>query len=123
MGPHKHANTEITLLRLLLFHLGHWVLNLPVDEGTTPSDTIIDYNKVSSFQINLSSRFENKLLPYDLIIVRNHGDDDKDVGGSLQAWWTSKGSQAELEAQSKSSLSLLRSPGTARTKINAQAAY
>ena len=93
------------------------------DEGTTPSDTIIDYNKVSSFQINLSSRFENKLLPYDLIIVRNHGDDDKDVGESLEAWWTSKGSQAELEAQSKSSLSLLRSPGTARTKINAHAAY
>ena len=53
------------------------------DEGTTPSDTIIDYNKVSSFQINLSSRFENKLLPHDLIIVRNHGDDDKDVGGGV----------------------------------------
>ena len=70
------------------------------DEGTTPSDTSIDY-KVSSFQINLSSRFENKLLPHDLIIVRNHGDDDKDVGGSLEAWWTSKASQAELEAQSK----------------------
>ena len=50
------------------------------DEGTTPSDTIIDYNKVSSFQINLSSRFENKLLPYDLIIVRNHGDDEEDIG-------------------------------------------
>ena len=96
---------------------------MPIDEGTTPSDTIIDYNKVSSFQINLSSRFENKLLPYDLIIVRNHGDDDKDVGGSLEAWWTSKGSQAELEAQSKSSSSLLRSPGAACTKINAQDAY
>ena len=54
-----------------------------LDEGTTHSDTIIDYNKVSSFQINLSSRFENKLLPYDLIIVRNHGDDDKDVGGGV----------------------------------------
>ena len=31
----------------------------------------------------MSSRFENKLLPYDLIIVRNHGDDDKDVGGEF----------------------------------------
>ena len=28
----------------------------------------------------MSSRFENKLLPNDLIIVRNHGDDDKNVG-------------------------------------------
>ena len=35
---------------------------------------------MSSFEINLSSRFENKLLPNDLIIVRNHGDDDEDVG-------------------------------------------
>ena len=42
-------------------------------------DTIINY-KVSSFQIILSSEFENKLLPNDLIIVRNHGDDEKDVG-------------------------------------------
>ena len=44
-----------------------------LDEGTTPSDTTIDY-KVSSFQINLSFGFENKLLPNDLIIVRNHAD-------------------------------------------------
>ena len=49
-----------------------------VDESTTPSDMTIDY-KVSSFQINLSSGFENKLLPNDLIIVRNHGDDEEDV--------------------------------------------
>ena len=32
------------------------------------------------FQINLSFGFENKLLPSDLIIVRNHGDDEEDVG-------------------------------------------
>ena len=49
------------------------------DEGMITSDTTIDY-KVSSFQINLLFRFENKLLPNDLIIVRNHGDNDKDVG-------------------------------------------
>ena len=49
------------------------------DEGMTPSDTTIDY-KVSSFQINLSSGFENKLLHNNLVIVRNRGDDDKDVG-------------------------------------------
>ena len=45
------------------------------------------------------------------------------LGRSLEAWWTSKGSQVELEAQSKSSSSLFRSPGAACTKINAQAAY
>ena len=79
----------------------------------TPSDTTIDY-KVSSFQINLSSEFENRLLPNDLIIVRNYGDDGEDVGEEFGA---------ELEAQSKSSSSLLWSPGAAHTKINAQAAY
>jgi hypothetical protein len=45
------------------------------------------------------------------------------LGRSLEAWWANKGSQAELEAEFKSSSSLLRSPGAARTKINAQAAY
>jgi hypothetical protein len=45
----------------------------------TPSDMTSNY-KVSSFQINLSSRFENKLIPNDLIIVRNYGDDKVDVG-------------------------------------------
>ena len=87
-----------------------------VDEGMTPSDTTIEY-KVSLFQINLSSGFENKLLPNDLIIVRNHGDDEEDVGEEFG------GVVDELEAQSKSSSSLFRSPGVARTKINAQAAY
>ena len=48
----------------------------------TPSDTTIDY-KMSSFQINLSCGFENKLLPNDLIIVRNHGDDEEDIGGEF----------------------------------------
>ena len=64
----------------------------------TPSDTTIDY-KVGSFEINLSSEFENRLLSNDLIIVRNHGDEEEDLGRSLEAWWTSKGSQAELEAK------------------------
>ena len=36
--------------------------------------------KVSLFQINLSCGFKNKLLPNDLIIDRNYGDDDEDVG-------------------------------------------
>jgi hypothetical protein len=53
------------------------------DKGMTPSDTTIDY-MMSSFQINLSSRFENKLLPNDLIIVRNHGYEEEDVGEEFE---------------------------------------
>ena len=49
------------------------------DEAITPSDTTADY-KVSSFRMNLACGFENKLLPNDLIIVRNHGDDEENVG-------------------------------------------
>ena len=56
------------------------IIAIPDDERTTSSNTTIDY-KVSSFQINLSSEFENKSLPNDLIIIiRTHGDDDEDVG-------------------------------------------
>ena len=49
-----------------------------LDEDMTSSDTTMDC-KVSLFQINLSCGFKNKLLPNDLIIVRNHGDDEEDV--------------------------------------------
>ena len=68
--------------------------------------------------MNLSFGFENKLLPNDLIIVRNHGDDEEETGeefGDLV--------ETELEAQSKSSSSLSRSPGAVCTEIDAQVAY
>ena len=80
-----------------------------VDESTTPSDMTIDY-KVSSFQINLSSRSENKLLPNDLIIIRNYGDDEEDVGEEFGGVVDQQGQpsrvggpiQVELESASKS---------------------
>ena len=78
------------------------------DEGTTPSDTTVDY-KVRSFQINLSFRFENKLLSNDLIIVRNHGDDEEDVGKEFGAVVDQQGEprvggpiQVEFESASES---------------------
>ena len=69
----------------------------------------IDY-KVSSFQINLSSGFENKLLPNDLIIVRNHGDDEEYVGEEFGCVVDQKGQpsgvggpiQVEFESDSES---------------------
>ena len=60
----------------------------------TPLDTTINY-KVSSFQINLSCGFENKLLPNDLIIVRNHGNDEdvgQELGGMVDQQMASKSS-------------------------------
>jgi hypothetical protein len=38
---------------------------------------------MSSFQITLSIDFKNILLPNNLIIVSNHGDDEEDVGKSF----------------------------------------
>jgi hypothetical protein len=64
------------------------------DKGMTPLDTTINY-KVSSFQINLSCGFENKLLPNDLIIVRNHGNDEdvgQELGGMVDQQMASKSS-------------------------------
>jgi len=79
------------------------------DGGMTPSDTTIDY-KVSSFQINLSCGFENKLLPNNLIITRNHGGDEEDVGeefgGMVDQQWQPSGVggpiQVEFESGSES---------------------
>ena len=84
------------------------------DKGMTPSDTTIDY-MMSSFQIKLSSRFENKLLPNDLIIVRNHGNDEdvgQELGGVVDQQMASKSSwrpnpcqvQVYLGVQDKSTL-------------------
>jgi hypothetical protein len=36
-------------------------------------------NTVNSFSCSSNNYFENRLLPNNLIIVRNHRDDDKDV--------------------------------------------
>ena len=92
------------------------------DKGMTPSDTTIDY-KVSSFQINLSSGFENKLLPNDLIIVTNHGDDEEDVGDEFGAMVDQQGQPSRvggpIQVEFESALESRSSP----TKINAQAAY
>ena len=38
--------------------------------------------QVNSFRTSVLHNFENRLLPNDLIIVRNHGDDDEtDIEG------------------------------------------
>ena len=78
---------------------------------------------MSSFQINLSCGFENKILPNDLIIVRNHGDDEEDIGGEFGGVVDQQGQPSRVGGPIQVELSLLRSPGVARTKINAQATY
>ena len=69
---------------------------------------------MSSFQINLSSGFENKLLPNDLIIVRNHGDDEEDVGeefgGVVDQQWQSSGVGGSIQVEFESASDFRNSP-------------
>jgi hypothetical protein len=44
--------------------------------------------------------FENILLPNDLIIVRNHGDDEEDVGESSRGMEDQKGHPIQVGYQS-----------------------
>ena len=70
---------------------------------------------MSLFQINLSFRFKNKLLSNDLIIVRNHGDDEENVGEEFGGLVDQQGHphrvggpiQVELESALESRSSLL----------------
>ena len=71
---------------------------------------MIKLHSVSSFQMNLSCGLENKLLPNDLIIVRNHGDDDEDAGEEFRGVVDQEGQpsrvggpiQVEFESASES---------------------
>ena len=79
----------------------------------TPSDTTIDY-KVSLFQINLSCGFENKLLPNNLIIIRNHADDEEDVGeefgGMVDQQWQPSGVECPIQVEFESASESRSSP-------------
>jgi hypothetical protein len=78
-----------------------------------PHVVILRYflNMVNSFLCSFTNNFENRLLPNDLIIVRNHGDDEVDE-------WDTKGVlerqgdahiKAQIQANSESR-SLTSSP-------------
>lgn len=81
------------------------------DEDITPSDKTITpllkmlvptgraqarhFNlRVSSFLMSCFYGFENRLLPNELIIVRNRGDDKDDVGERLGGVGSSKDGQS-----------------------------
>ncbi|TVU13612.1 hypothetical protein EJB05_40328, partial [Eragrostis curvula] len=78
---------------------------------------------VSSFLMSSIYGFENKMLPNELIIVRNHGDDE-DVAGELLGGVEGRQEvQIKFEAQSKSVSSPFRTPTPVGTKTGAQVAY
>jgi hypothetical protein len=85
-------------------------------------------NSVDSFLCSSTNYFENRLPPNDLIIVRNHGDDEEDewdikIGQDRQGDVHIKMEiKSNLEFQSLTS-SLTQGPGPPQLQIDVQNAY
>jgi hypothetical protein len=79
--------------------------------------------QVISFLRNYSCAFKSSMLPNDLIVLRNEGEDQQGRGKGLGAWRTSENVRIKMEAQTGSTSFQFRTPGTARTKTDAQVAY
>jgi hypothetical protein len=75
-----HLRTVKRIMRYLVLTPNLGDEDMPIMDTTTSSwsDTKIFLNTVNSFLRSSTNYFENRLLPNDLIIVRNHGDDDED---------------------------------------------
>jgi hypothetical protein len=85
-------------------------------------------NTVNLFQITLSIDFENILPPDNLIIVRNHGDDDEDVGESFRGVEDQHGHPIQVGDQPNSKFqslisNLTQSSGPPCIQIDTQDAY
>jgi hypothetical protein len=82
-------------------------------------------NTVISFLCCSVNYLENRLLPNDLIIVRNHGDDEEDGRGIKRALERQGEAYIKVEIQSNSEFQNLtssptRSPGPPRLQIDIQ---
>jgi hypothetical protein len=70
-----NVKTETTLLGFSLYQPQ---LNGEVANVMSTSLSWIILNTVNSFLCSSTNYFENRLLPNDLIIIRNHGDEEED---------------------------------------------
>jgi hypothetical protein len=80
-------------------------------------------NTVNSFLCSSTNYFENRLLPNDLIIVRNHGYDEEDEWNIKRALERQGDAHIKVEIQSNSefqslTLSPTQSPGPPRLQID-----
>jgi hypothetical protein len=79
---------------------------------------------VRSFLCSYTNYFENQLLPNDIIIVRNHGDDEEDKWGIKRAVERQGDVHIKVEIQSNLEFqSLTSSPGPPCIQIDVQDAY
>jgi hypothetical protein len=97
----------------------------PHPHGAVPRHLI---NMVNSFFCSFTNYFENQLLPIDLIIVRNHGHDEKDDWDINKILVRQGGAHIKVEIQFNSEFQSLtssptRSTGSPRLQINVQETY
>jgi hypothetical protein len=126
----RNINCELINLRSFTFN----------DEDITPMDTNnttqVDIQgpitrararqlnlQVISFLRNYSCAFTSSMLPNDLIVLSNEGEDHQGRGKGLGARRTSENIRIKMKAQTGSTSFQFRTPGTARTKTDAQVAY
>jgi len=76
--------------------------------------------EVSSFLSDPFHTFENRLLPNDVILLRNIEEGHEELGGSVEAQKTSKDVQHKRKARSNSTSSLPRPLGPVCIKTDSQ---
>jgi hypothetical protein len=76
-----------------------------------PHVTILRHllNTVNSFLCSFTNYFENRLLPNDLIVIRNHEDDEEDERGFKRALERQRDAHINVEIQSNSKFRCLTS--------------
>jgi hypothetical protein len=85
-------------------------------------------NMLNSFLCSSTNYFENLLLPNDLIIIRNHGDEEDDEWDIKRVQERQGDAHIKVEIKSNSefqslTLSLTRGLGPPRIQIDVQDAY
>jgi hypothetical protein len=85
-------------------------------------------NMINSFLCSSTNYFKNRLLPNDLIIVRNHEDDEEDERDIKRVLERQGDAHIKVEIQSNSefqslTLSPTQSPGLPRLQIDVHDAY
>jgi hypothetical protein len=78
---------------------------------------------VSPFLYAFIDNSENRLQPNNVMMIRNYGEDKEGLKERRGGERSSKGGQAKLDSQSKSSWNPIRIPGTVGTKIVTQITY
>jgi hypothetical protein len=116
------------------------LLLLVFDEDITPMDTNntsqVDIQgpithararqlnlQVISFLRNYSCAFESSMLPNDLIVLRNEGEDQQGRGKDLGGVEDQRGRPDQDGSPNRSTSFQFRTPGTACTKTDAHVAY